>query len=143
MPIFELNEKQWYQGMWRADVKGGDFLAFMWLEDGLWYFRYRFRYYRDRKTWDSNDEKHCEEFTCREKPGAKEKMFALIQDILGDAARTGGFHRLEYFPCCGTEVEMMRIIENIESGVRIQRLTEEEAKREGIVLPKKLTKKKA
>lgn len=142
MPIFEFNEKQWYQGMWRAEIKGGDFLAFMWLEDSSWHFRYRLRYYADNKTWGSDDRKTAHGFTGKDEPGAKEKMFAAVQELLNVMVTIGELRQLEYFPCCGTEVEMMNILEKIQDGIHIKKLTEEEAAREGYVLPKKSVKKK-
>lgn len=142
MPIFEFNEKQWYQGMWRAEIKNGDFLAFMWLEDGRWYFRYRLRYYHDNKAWGSEDKKTAHGFTCKNAPGAKEKMFIAAQGIMHEMVVIGELQQLEYFPCGGSEVEMMDILEKMENGIHIKKLSEEEAIREGYVLPTHTKKKK-
>jgi len=141
MAIFEFNANQWYQGMWRAEIHNGDFLAFMWLENGTWYFRYRLRYYHDHKTWDSDDEKRSYGFYRLDAPGVKERMFAIVQETLGSMTKVGGLRQLEYFPCGGTEVEMMNILEKVTNGIHIKTLTEEEAIQKGYVAPKK--KKKA
>ncbi len=46
-------------GIWAVDLmNGSDYLAALWREDDVYVMEYRFRYYVDDKTFDSDDKKN-------------------------------------------------------------------------------------
>ena len=126
MAIFELKKECWYQGMWKVNFSAGDFLAMMWRENGEWIFKYRFRYYTDDKVWESDDPRSIYQLKLPDEPGAKEKMFQAIQQMLATSCERGFCNAVEYYPCGGDGDAMGRLMASGINGLHAKRMTKDE-----------------
>lgn len=92
MPIFEFNEDTKIHTLWFIAWPGGDILAFLYKPlDEPWRLRYRFRYDRDAKIWESNDEKTV--WTLTAKPGEPDdpdKLAGDFRDGMASMAKVNG-----------------------------------------------------
>lgn len=125
MAIFEFKDGQHYHGMWRAIFNGGDFLAFMWREDGRWIFRYRFRYFKDAKVWESDDERSTYQVSMPDDPGNRERMFEGVNAMLSISSKSGMCSNLTYYPCDGDAEAMIAIVSETD-GIHVKSMSNEE-----------------
>lgn len=67
MPILDVKDGRYFAviAFVYGDAHRRDWFGSAWrdLPDGVWKITYRFRYYVDRKTHESDDDKHCYEMT--------------------------------------------------------------------------------
>ena len=126
MAIFELKPEHYYHGMWRANFDSGDFLGLMWLEEGRWIFRYRFRYIKDEKVWGSEDTKKTYQMSLPDQPGNKERLFKSVHTMLSIAQEAGKCTDLEYYPCGGNGADMGKLMSSGIEGLHARRMTLEE-----------------
>jgi hypothetical protein len=55
---FLVRDGIYYDTMWSVQFEGGDYLAAIFKDEGVWQGKYRFRYYEDDKASDSDDVKN-------------------------------------------------------------------------------------
>lgn len=136
MPIFEIKKEHYYHGMWRANIPNGDILAVMWREDKTWYFRYRYRWTKDNKIWDSADKKSVYEIKAPDRPGVQEHLYRTISELFGALESAKLIVDLVYYSCNGDGLAMIEVFKHAD-GCYIQECDVEEynqmqSKREAI-----------
>jgi hypothetical protein len=74
--MFEFTEKTYVDSIWYiSDKETGDWMGCIYRQDdGPWVFRYRFRYYKDHKAFESDDEKHWYSYTSPEDINSDEAL---------------------------------------------------------------------
>lgn len=68
-------------GMWFVGNSATDWLAAAWASKGKIIAKYRHRYHRDEKVWNSEDEKHWYQMSIEDTPEAREKLFKSFSDL--------------------------------------------------------------
>jgi len=89
--MIEFTENTYCLGIWYLQDETRDWLAAV-TREGEFVARYRFRYYRDDKAWDSDDVKNWWEARC---PGKTEDQIIAMIDDVAAALRRQGFSTSE------------------------------------------------
>jgi hypothetical protein len=80
MPIFVFTELTFVDRIYMLGMRDGDVMGCVYRDGaGPWLVKYRFRWYRDAKAWDSADEKHVH---AMEAPDATDESRDKARSIL-------------------------------------------------------------
>jgi len=126
MAIFDIKAGVFYKGLWRAAFPYGDFMAICFLEADVWYFRYRFRYFVDKKVWGSEDKRSAYQMKKPDGPGVKETVFTQCHQVLNDMTTHGFITDLEYFPCDGDHQAMAALLTSGIPGIHYKVMNQEQ-----------------
>lgn len=102
MAIIELQEGRHYYGFWWVAWENCDWLLCAWHEDGSDRVNavYRFRYYRDDKVWDSEDEKSVYELSIPIHSQDPQETYRVVEDKFSAMAQLLAYasnaHEAEY-----------------------------------------------
>jgi hypothetical protein len=108
--IFHIKPENHYHGAVSMELPGGDLMGVLWREPGNpeWYFRIRFRWYRDNKTFDSKDIKRVYTLTITPRPGeTQDHIAARAMGALQDIASAAGVARPDWILAEGGSGEKM------------------------------------
>jgi hypothetical protein len=103
-----ITPENYYVGFWSFALpeNTGNFLACAWRqpdESTTWHFQYRFRYYRDSKVFESDDERHWWEGTAKNK--TQEQFEADFTRCMNQIAlKAGAIVDFYAVRCCGAEM---------------------------------------
>ncbi len=75
-------------GVWALMLPDSDWMAGIWMEDGTVRMAYRFRYYVDDKTFDSEDAKHW--YAIDSDDTSPDKMVEMMREIGNKMAASAG-----------------------------------------------------
>ena len=104
----EINERTiavWAVSFMKEDNM--DWLAGAWETDDEYIAMYRFRYYVDDKTFDSNDKKNWYKMTVKKETVSKEKFIQTMQEVVRILWTGGGGKRYEIFMENGDVKQLM------------------------------------
>jgi len=138
--MIEIKPEDYYLGMWFFELpdqfsrfgKGGDFMLCVQrkkTEPTTWQITFRFRYKKDGRIWDSDDEKSWYRATATGKTEAQmeQDMHGFIKTIGVAAARIADF-----FPIRGDGDEFARKIqESPPPWMHAKQMSREEAEKQG------------
>lgn len=98
--MIELTDECRVAVIWFMEVnnKTGNLLAVVMHDgDGHWYGRYRFRWYRDRLVFDSDDKRSWYKITAKEPEAARDEMVLQLDNMfrLPGERESAQFERLE------------------------------------------------
>ena len=109
---FNITEQGRYAVLWYAENEEHNYMALVHQDEpgGPWKLTYRFRYFKDDKVFDSEDEKHWYEAVDKENPGP-EKLVATNDTLLATpqakAQYPKGVSRMEIN---GGMAEMLKVL---------------------------------
>jgi hypothetical protein len=93
-------------GVWYVHLENSDWLASIWMEDGKATMAYRFRYYKDDKTFDSEDEKNW--YGVGSTDPSPDKLVLATRMIADKMAKMAGEEVYELMMAdCGSEKAFM------------------------------------
>ena len=131
----EIKQENTYLGIWNAAFTGGDFMAIGWkTPTGPWKVEYRFRYYVDRKVFDSNDTRNWYGFSARDGSEASRISVKIAMDtIMKLGVETHGWANGTYEECMGDGDKMGVLLKSLAHNgqpyIHVKELSEDGAKK--------------
>lgn len=121
-----------YVGMWQAAIKGGDFMAVMYLnrEEKHWEALYRFRYHKDDKVFGSADSRNWYKITMSDDTtDAKLRGIEALNSLVKIGMETGHMFDFEYIEVEGNGQKWMEaMMDPKREHVFMRSVTEQEAR---------------
>ncbi len=110
--MIELVKENLYLGFWVAAIENGDFFAVVWkTPNGPWEWSYRFRYHRDDKVFNSDDEKVWYKLKALDgSDKSKERLKKAMNSILELGLISGMIHSGSYVECMGDSEAMLALL---------------------------------
>lgn len=110
--MIELKEKTLVDTIWFTGSVEADWLGIVMKQpDAPWYALYRFRYHKDDKFWDSDDERSWYKFENHSSETGPEKLVAAIGALAQMCAvRYGG--KLHTYDVKGSGMDAMDVFQN-------------------------------
>ena len=95
--------------VWLTD--DSDWLCSAWVEDDNYVIAYRFRYYVDDKTFDSDDRKSWYRYQIPVQSGGEQKVAVICRTVAESLWRASGGKRYEIMMASGGIMELMAALE--------------------------------
>lgn len=111
--MIEIRPGMYFVGIWQAAINGGDFMAAMWRndQDHVWEAKYRFRYHKDDKVFNSQDTRKWYRLRSQDDSYTeKEKMKYALDQLMVAGEALGYMTDTSYTECEGDGAKMMELM---------------------------------
>lgn len=108
----EIRKENTYIGYWHGEFSNGDFFGIAWKEpNGSWQIKYRFRYYKDHKVFDSDDIKNWYHMWTKDGSAVEcERMKQIFTKILKVSVAQDFLKNMSFTECMGDGERMIQLL---------------------------------